>query len=67
MVSVIRHIQLYNMGSVPKWSDKWHSTVAHFWTLFFHPQSQEENYSAAVLHLWSFETQSNIYTELLCR
>ena len=29
MVSVIRHIQLSNMGSVPKWSDKWHSTVLH--------------------------------------
>ena len=27
MVSVIRHIQLSNMGPVPKWSDKWHSTV----------------------------------------
>ena len=27
MVSVIRHIQLSNMGSVPKWSEMWHSTV----------------------------------------
>ena len=30
MVSVIRHIQLSNMGSVPKWSDKWHSTVGPY-------------------------------------
>ena len=28
MVSVIRHIQLSNMGPVAKWSDKWHSTVS---------------------------------------
>ena len=27
IVSVIRHIQLSNMGPVPKWSDKRHSTV----------------------------------------
>ena len=27
IVSVIRHIQLSNMGPIPKWSDKWHSTV----------------------------------------
>ena len=37
MVSVIRHIQLSNMGLVPKWSDKWHSTVSEQFRLSEQP------------------------------